>query len=230
MSELIQVILINLIVSLDNIGIIALASRHLEPKKANTARLVGVWLSLGLKLIFILLIGSLFSLEWLHIRLIGGAMLIYVIYGMFKGDSAPKKSKASSSFFKAMLIIILADISMSLDNVIAVLSIVADPAGNVNFQGLMMAFAGLIVSVPLLLIGSEAIIKLINKHKVLFAVATGYLGYIAAHMIFEDALFESLFNILQFPYAFQLSITAGVTVGVVCYLVYRGKTVGANAS
>jgi len=225
MSELFQVILINLIVSLDNIGIIALASRHLEPKKANTARLVGVWLSLALKLVFILLIGRLFTLEWLHIRLIGGAMLIYVIYGMFKGDSPSKEKKPSASFFKAMLIIVLADISMSLDNVIAVLSIVADPAGNITSQGLILAFIGLIVSVPLLLIGSEAIIKLINKHKIVFAIATGYLGYIAAHMIFEDSLFESLFTILHFPYAFQLSITAGVTVGGLCYLTYRKKEV-----
>jgi len=227
MSDLFQVILINLIVSLDNIGIIALASRHLDPKKANTARLVGVWLSLALKLVFILLIGRLFTLEWLHIRLIGGAMLIYVIYGMFKGndEGGHKKKPASTSFFRAMLIIILADISMSLDNVIAVLSIVSDAQGNITAHGLMLAFIGLIVSVPLLLIGSEVIIKLINKHKILFAIATGYLGYIAAHMIFEDALFESLFNILHFPYAFQLSITAGVTVGALCYLTYRNKTV-----
>ncbi|MCL2169463.1 MAG: YjbE family putative metal transport protein [Defluviitaleaceae bacterium] len=229
MSELLQVILINLIVSLDNIGIIALASRHLDPKKANTARLVGVWLSLGLKLVFIFLIGHIFAITWLHIRLIGGAMLIYVIYGMFKGnhDSAEEgKKRAGSTFFKAMLIIIIADISMSLDNVIAVLSIVADPVtGDVTAHGLILAFIGLIVSVPLLLIGSEAIIKLINKHKIVFAIATGYLGYIAAHMIFEDALFESLFTILHFPYAFQLSITIGVAVGVACYLTYRGKVV-----
>ena len=225
MSDLLQVILINLIVSLDNIGVIALASRHLDPKKANTARVVGIWLSLGLKLIFILLIGHLFTITWLHIRIIGGAMLIYVIYGMFKGSDHGGTKRRGNSFLAAMFIIVLADISMSLDNVIAVLSIVADDAGNITARGLTYAFIGLIVSVPVLLIGSEAIIKLINRYKVLFAVATGYLGYIAAHMIFEDSLFESLFTILQFPYAFQLSITIGVAVGVACWLVYRDKEV-----
>ncbi|MCL2234922.1 MAG: YjbE family putative metal transport protein [Defluviitaleaceae bacterium] len=226
MSELIQVILINLIVSLDNIGVIALASRHLDPKKANTARLLGVWLSLGLKLIFILLIGHLFTITWLHIRLIGGAMLIYVIIGMFRsGDDTPKKTQKSGGFWKAMLIIIAADISMSLDNVIAVLSIVADDAGNVSMQGMTMAFLGLIISVPVLLIGSEAIIKLINRYKALFAIATGYLGYIAANMIFEDHLLESFFNFLQFPFAPQLSMILGLAVAVACWLTYKNKPV-----
>ncbi|MCL2353399.1 MAG: YjbE family putative metal transport protein [Defluviitaleaceae bacterium] len=228
MWQLVQVILINLIVSLDNIGVIALASRHLDPKDANKARLIGVWLSLGLKLVFIFLIGFLFNIEWLHIRLIGGAMLIYVIFGMFKqGNDAEKKGKKTRTggFFKAMLIIIAADISMSLDNVIAVLSIVADDAGNVSAAGLSLAFLGLAVSVPLLLIGSEAIIKLINRYKVVFAIATGYLGYIAAHMIFEDSLFESLFNVWRFPFAFQLSIVIGVAVAAGCYMWYRKKEI-----
>ncbi|MCL2855753.1 MAG: YjbE family putative metal transport protein [Defluviitaleaceae bacterium] len=226
MSQLIQVILINLIVSLDNIGVIALASRHLDPKKANTARLLGIWLSLGLKLIFILLIGHLFTITWLHIRLIGGAMLIYVIVGMFRsGNETSDKPRKDGGFWKAMLIIVAADISMSLDNVIAVLSIVADDAGNVTARGLTMAFIGLIISVPVLLIGSEAIIKLINRYKILFALATGYLGYIAANMIFEDHLLESFFNFLQFPFAPQLSIVLGLAVTVACWLTYKNKTI-----
>ncbi|MDR2166492.1 MAG: hypothetical protein LBE35_01400 [Clostridiales bacterium] len=225
MSDLLQVILINLIVSLDNIGIIALASRHLEPKRANTARLVGVWLSLGLKLIFILLIGHLFTITWLHIRIIGGAMLVYVIVGMFRGGEGSAKKRAGGGFLKAMFIIILADISMSLDNVIAVLAIVADEAGNITARGLTMAFIGLIVSVPVLLIGSEAIIKLINRHKVLFALATGYLGYIAANMIFEDHLLESLFDFLRFPFAPQLAVFIGFAVGLACWLTFRKKEV-----
>jgi YjbE family integral membrane protein len=225
MSDLLQVILINLIVSLDNIGIIALASRHLEPSKANTARIVGVWLSLGLKLVFILLIGQLFTITWLHIRIIGGAMLVYVIIGMFRGHEGAAKKPRGNTFLKAMFIIILADISMSLDNVIAVLAIVADEAGNITTRGLMMAFIGLIVSVPVLLIGSEAIIKLINRHKVLFALATGYLGYIAANMIFEDHLMESLFDFLHFPFAPQLAVIIGFAVGVACWLTFRTKPV-----
>jgi len=225
MSQLIQVILINLIVSLDNVGVIALASRHLDAKQANTARLWGIWLSLGLKILFMLLIGFLFYITWLHIRLVGGAMLIYVIYGMFKGGEEGSKKTAKGGFWRAMFIIILADISMSLDNVIAVLSIVSDANGNISAQGLIVAFVGLALSVPVLLIGSEAIIKLINRHKIIFALCTGYLGYIAAHMIFEDSLLESLFTLWQFRFATHLAVAIGAATALACWLVYKDKSV-----
>jgi len=225
MSQLIQVILINLIVSLDNVGVIALASRHLDPKEANTARLWGIWLSLGLKIIFMILIGFLFNITWLHIRLIGGAMLIYVIYGMFKGSEGHSKKSHKGGFWRAMLIIIAADISMSLDNVIAVLAIVAEPSGSITAQGLIMAFVGIALSVPVLLIGSEVIIKLINRHKIIFAICTGYLGYIAANMIFEDHLLESLFTVWQFQFATHLAVAIGVATAIACWLVYKNKPV-----
>ena len=221
MSTLLQVILINLIVSFDNISVIALAARGLTSKKANTARLVGIWLSLVLKLVFTFMVGWLFTISWLHIRLIGGAMLIYVIVQMLRDTGAHKAIKSDDKFLKVIFIIIAADISMSLDNVIAVISIVADEAGNVTPHGLSMAFLGFAISVPILLIASEYIINLINRYAILFALAAGYLGYIAANMIFEDELLESLFQFIRFPFAPQLAVAVGVLVVYVSWIVVR---------
>ncbi|MCL2376375.1 MAG: hypothetical protein FWC76_03150 [Defluviitaleaceae bacterium] len=221
MSTLLQVILINLIVSFDNIGVIALAARNLEPKKANTARLVGIWLSLVLKLVFMFLVGWLFTLEWLHIRLIGGGMLVYVIISMLRDTGEKKSVKQGDSFLKVIFMIIVADISMSLDNVIAVISIVADDAGNISPHGLSMAFLGFAISVPILLIASERIIYLINRYAVLFALCAGYLAYIAANMIFEDQFMESLFHFIRFPFAPQLAIAIGIAVAYISWLVSR---------
>ena len=221
MSTLLQVILINLIVSFDNISVIALAARGLTPKKANTARLVGIWLSLALKLIFTFMVGWLFTITWLHIRLIGGAMLIYVIFQMLRDTGEHKAVKSDDKFIKVIFTIIVADISMSLDNVIAVISIVADEAGNVTPYGLSMAFLGFAISVPILLLASEYIINLINRHAILFALAAGYLGYIAANMIFEDQLLESLFHFMRFPFAPQLSVAIGIMVVYVSWLCVR---------
>ena len=221
MSILLQVVLINLIVSFDNISVIALAARGLTPKKANTARLVGIWLSLALKLVFTFMVGWLFTITWLHIRLIGGAMLIYVIVSMLRDTGEHKAVKSDDKFVKVIFTIIAADISMSLDNVIAVISIVADEAGNVTAHGLSMAFLGFAISVPILLIASEHIIKLINRYAALFALAAGYLGYIAANMIFEDALMESLFNLIRFPFVPQLAVAVGLLVTYLGWLAAR---------
>ena len=212
MSVLLQVILINLIVSFDNIGVIALAARGLSPAKANMARQVGIWLSLILKFIFMLFVGYLFTLTWLHIRIIGGFMLAYVIFGMLRDTNSQKHNLRGDKFIKVILTIAAADISMSLDNVIAVVSIVADESGNITAHGMSIAFLGLAVSVPLLLIASEHIINLMHRYTVLFALCAGYLGYIAANMIFEDPLAESMFAALNFPFTRQLSITAGIMV------------------
>lgn len=219
MSQLLQVILINLIVSFDNIGVIALAARGLSPKKANTARLVGIWLSLLLKFVFILIIGHLFNITWLHIRIIGGAMLIYVIVGMLRDNGKHEKIHQNDKLFKVIMTIIIADISMSLDNVIAVISIVADDAGNVSAYGLSIAFLGLAISVPVLLIASEYIIALINRYVILFALCAGYLAYIAANMIFEDEFMESLFAFLRFPFAPQLAVAIGVVVVFISWII-----------
>ena len=223
MSILLQVVLINLIVSFDNISVIALASRGLTPKKANTARLVGIWLSLVLKLIFTFIVGWLFTITWLHIRLIGGAMLIYVIAQMLRDTGEHKAVKSDSKFIKVIFTIIAADISMSLDNVIAVISIVADEAGNITPQGLSLAFLGFAISVPILLIASEYIINLINRYAALFALAAGYLGYIAANMIFEDELMESLFHFLRFPFIPQLSVAIGIMVVYLSWILCRPR-------
>ena len=226
MSTLFQVILINLIVSFDNIGVIALAARGLAPKKANLARQVGIWLSLVLKFIFILLVGYLFKLEWLHIRLIGGGMLIYVIIGMLRDYGAPHKQTAKSpSFLRVIMIIIAADISMSLDNVIAVISIVADASGNVAAQGMSIAFLGLAISVPLLLIASEHIIYLINRFILLFALCTGYLAYIAAAMIFSDALILRLFAAVAFTHTTHLAVALGLITTAISWRIARGYSV-----
>jgi len=231
MSTLLQVVLINLIVSFDNISVIALAARGLSPKKANTARLVGIWLSLVLKLIFTFMVGWLFTISWLHIRLIGGAMLIYVIIQMLRDTGSHKAFKGDDKFIKVIFTIIAADISMSLDNVIAVISIVADDAGNITAYGLSMAFLGFAISVPILLVASEYIIKLINRHALLFALAAGYLGYIAANMIFEDELLESLFHFIRFPFSPQLSVAIGIIVVYISWLtVRRNPNQGINQS
>jgi len=217
-------------VSFDNISVIALAARGLSPKKANTARLVGIWLSLALKLVFTFMVGWLFSITWLHIRLIGGAMLIYVIVQMLRdtNGNGQQAVKSDDKFLKVIFTIIAADISMSLDNVIAVISIVADDAGNITPYGLSMAFLGFAISVPILLIASEYIINLINRHVALFALAAGYLGYIAANMIFEDELMVSLFQFIRFPFVPQLSVAVGIVVVYVSWLVNRRASSSQN--
>ena len=140
---------------------------------------------------------------------------------MLRDTGSEKALNQGDNFWKVIFTIVVADISMSLDNVIAVISIVADESGNITPQGLSMAFLGFAISVPILLIASERIIYLINRYAVLFALCAGYLAYIAANMIFEDELLESLFHFARFPFAPQLAVVIGIVVVYISWLVSR---------
>ena len=209
MSALFQIILINLIMSFDNIGVIALATRGLAPKKADLARRLGIWLSLVLKFVFVIFVGYLFAVPWLHVRLIGGFMLIYVVYGMLR-DGAEKRMVAGKKFTRVILSIVAADISMSLDNVIAVLSVVTGEDELVTAAGFSLVFLGLAISVPILLWFSETFIRCIEKKAWLRCLCAGYLAYIAAQMIFEDDLVEGFLFFVRFPYPTLLAAILGI--------------------
>ncbi|MCL2415378.1 MAG: hypothetical protein FWD01_01070 [Defluviitaleaceae bacterium] len=227
MTTLLHIILINLIVSFDNVGVIALASRGLEPKKANLARQLGIWLSLALKFIFIIFVRFLFGIEWLHIRLIGGIMLIYVVYDMMGALKQDEKgNKSPKSFGYVIFSIIAADISMSLDNVIALLSIVSGENDEIGIYGLVLVCIGLAVSVPILLWFSETFIKIIENSALVRYLCAGYLSYIAMGMIFDDELAERFLLFINFPYPALLATLIGLFTVVLSWHMdenYKGR-------
>ncbi len=82
MNLIIQVLLINLVISCENVGVFALASNGLQPGMAKKVHRIGVGLSLVFKLIFIAIASILFAIPWLHIRIIGGVLLLYITFNM----------------------------------------------------------------------------------------------------------------------------------------------------
>ena len=219
---LFQIIIINLIVSFDNIGIIAIASRNLSPKKAHLARQLGIWLSLALKLLFTIIMGYIFDIPWLHIRLIGGIMLLYIVYSMIKENDKEKEiSKKTASFIFVIFSIIAADISMSLDNVVAVLALVVEEYGYIGSNGIWLSFLGFAISIPILLFFSEAVMHLITKSKLFSGICAGYLTFLACNMIFEDDLLVFVFRYIKFPYSTQVAIIFGIFIAF--YTIWDNK-------
>jgi YjbE family integral membrane protein len=211
MGLLFQVILINLLVSCDNVGVIAMATRGLPKASASLARKVGIALSVALKFVFLFAAGSLLGVSWLHIRILGGVMLIYATWSMLRetAHSGPKGKGSSSSFLFALLSIVAADISMSLDNVVAVLGIITSE-GSFGARELLIALAGIAACAPILVFFSEAIASLMEKRKELAYVCGGYLTYIAIMMIFEDETVRLFLKEINFVFTTPAAIIFGV--------------------
>lgn len=210
MLELIQIILLNLIVSFDNVGVIALATQKLSAKKARSAQRIGIGLSIVLKLLFILIVESLFSVHWLHIRIIGGLLLLYVTYTMMKphkseSDNVKITKYGDEKFILVIIYIIAADVGMSLDNVIAILSIVSENTGILSINDMIMIVFALVICIPVLLYFSETATIMMERYTILTHICAGYLVYIATKMIFEDEIFDMLSH-----YSVSISMLLGI--------------------
>ena len=123
-TGVLQITILDLTLSGDNIGIIALATKNLSPKYAKKASFIGISGAIGLRVLFACIITQIMNIQWLPIKLVGGLILVKITWDFIKPECKEEdcKIKKADKFWEAVAIIIIADISMSLDNVIAIAS------------------------------------------------------------------------------------------------------------
>jgi YjbE family integral membrane protein len=173
----VEIIAVNILLSGDNAVVIALACRNLTQRQRRLGIVWGVLGAIVLRIVLTFFAMSLLVYPWL--RLVGAALLIWIgIKLIAEDDGGEHKVKASDRLLTAVGTIIVADLVMSLDNVVAV---AAAAKGN----GPLIVF-GLVISIPIVIVGSQIIMRLIERFPVLVLAGGGLLGYIAGEMAVED--------------------------------------------
>jgi len=172
-----EIIVINILLSGDNAVVIALACRNL-PKKQ---RVMGIfWGVIGAVVLRIVL--TFFAVQLLqlpYLQLIGGALLVWIGIKLIAEDEGDgHEVQASDRLVSAVKTVIVADLVMSLDNVIGV-------AGAAKGSLVLLIF-GLVISIPLVVVGSQLIMKLLERYQWLVIAGGGLLGYIAGEIATED--------------------------------------------
>lgn len=177
-----QITLLDIVLSGDNIGVIALATRKLPDHLAKKASAVGVFGAVLLRIIFASLITYILMIEWLPIRLVGGIILIKITWNFIKPDTKEEDCniQPTNRFMGAIWSIILADVTMSLDNVLAI-------AGAAEGNILLIIF-GLLLNIPIIFFGSQYVAKLMNKHPIVPYIGGAVLAHTSLKMILEDKL------------------------------------------
>jgi len=176
-----EIILVNILLSGDNAVVIALACRNLSQRQRRYGIFWGVLGAIGLRILLTFFAMSLLVYPWL--RLVGAALLLWIgVKLVAEDDSGEHKVKASDRLLTAVGTIIVADLVMSLDNVVAV---AAAAKGN-----LPLLVFGLVISIPIVIVGSQIIMKLIERFPVLVLAGGGLLGYIAGEMAVEDPVVQ----------------------------------------
>jgi YjbE family integral membrane protein len=178
----VEIIFVNILLSGDNAVVIALACRNLAQRQRRLGIFWGVLGAIVLRIVLTFFAMSLLAYPWL--RLIGGALLLWIgVKLIAEDDGGDHKVKASDRLLTAVWTIIVADLIMSLDNVVGV---AAAAKGN----GLLIVF-GLVTSIPIVVVGSQIIMRLIARFPVLVFAGGGLLGYIAGEMVVEEPALQS---------------------------------------
>src|SRR5580698_9776171 len=202
-AAVLQIVFINMLLSGDNAVVIAMACRSLPQRERIWGMVIGAGVAVLLRLVFTGLVGRLMLLPYL--KLIGGVALIYVAAKLLVPERTDRsKVEAVAQLWRAVWIVVVADIVMSLDNVIAVAAIA---------QGSILLLAiGLVVSIPIILAGAAFIMVLIDRLPVLVWAGAGLLGWIAGEVISTDpAISRYVIGKFGEPFAKQVELAAAIS-------------------
>lgn len=171
-----NIILVNIVLSGDNAVVIAMAARTLPPRKQKQAVLFG---SIGAIVMRIVL--TVFALQLLtlpYLKLVGGILLFWIGLKLLIEEEEGGAVKEHATLWDAIRTILVADLVMSLDNV---LGVAAAAEGSVT-----LLVAGLAISIPLIVFGSSLILKLMERFRAIIVLGAALLGYLAGEMLFSD--------------------------------------------
>jgi YjbE family integral membrane protein len=201
-TQLLRIIWIDLLLAGDNAVVIALAVRTLPPRQQWWGRVWGTVGAVGLRLLFLFIITFLLGVPLL--KGIGGAILIWIAIKLLKPQESEGHGavKAGTTLMGAIWVIMVADVTMSLDNVLAV----AGAAGG-NFP---LVVFGILISLPLVVFGSGIIGALMARWAWIVWIGGGILGWVAGEMIVSDPIVHGWFG----PAADALHTALPLVLGV----------------
>lgn len=176
-----EIIVINVLLSGDNAVVIALACRNLPPAQRKWGVIWGAVGAIVLRIVLTYFAVTLLTLPYL--KIIGGALLLWIGVKLIAEEEedgeGEEKVAASDKLMAAVRTVIVADLVMSIDNV---LGVAAAAKGS-----LLLLVFGLVVSIPLVIAGSQIIMRLIERFPILILAGGGLLGWVAGEMIVEDS-------------------------------------------
>jgi len=182
--DVFKIIVIDILLSGDNAVVIALACRNLPAEQRKKGIMFGVAGAIGLRIVLTFFAVTLLSLPYL--KIIGAFLLFWIGVKLLlpEEEHDENKIKANTHLIGAIKTIIIADLVMSLDNVLGVAA-VAD--GNI----VLLVF-GLLVSIPLIALSSQLVLKLIDRFAFIVFAGGALLGYVAGEMLLSDTSITSL--------------------------------------
>lgn len=200
-----KIVLIDLALAGDNALVIALAVRTLPKRKQLLGRIWGTVGAVGLRIVFITIVSYLLGIPLLQV--VGGLLLIWIAIKLVRQseEAGDGSAKAGTTLLEAIWIIIVADVVMSLDNVIGV--------AGASEGDLRLAVFGISLSIPIVVWGSGVLATLMNRYQWIILIAGGILGEVAGKMILHDHFVVNQLGVA--PSLVEWGVRFGLAGGIV---------------
>jgi YjbE family integral membrane protein len=231
-----QIIGINIILSGDNAVVIALACRMLPPRQRFWGMILGAGVAVLLRVLFTLVVAQ--AMEYPYLKLVGGVLLLWVAVKLVVPEDAHGEGKieAAENLWRAVRIVAIADIVMSLDNVIAIAAAAEAAAARVDMAHALaiktiLIIFGLATSIPLIIAGSALLMALLDRYPVLVWAGAGLLGWVAGDIMIKDSALLNWFpaSVIHDLHLWAAAAGAAFVVGL-GYLILRKKRLMAEVS
>jgi YjbE family integral membrane protein len=215
---LVKIIWINIILSGDNAVVIALAARSLPPHQQTKAVLFGSGAAVVLRIVLTFVAAKLLALPYLQI--VGGLLLLWIgVQLLSDEDEDEGETKAYGSLMAAVRTILIADVVMSLDNVIAV---AAAAKGSDT-----LLILGLAISIPLVIFGSTLMIKLMERFPIIVVLGAGLIGWVGGETIVSDVALKDMLGAQPWLHYVGAAVGTAIVVGIGKALQSRGRITAA---
>ncbi len=180
------IIWVNIILSGDNAVVIALAARSLPVHQQRLAVIWGAAAAVVLRIVLTIVAVELLKLPYL--KLLGGVLLLWIAVKLLvPEDDGGDGIKSSSNLLAAIKTILIADLVMSLDNVIAVAAVAKG--------SIVLLVLGLLISIPLVVFGATMLMKLMESYPVIITVGAALIGYVSGEMLVTDPVVVEWFRV-----------------------------------
>jgi YjbE family integral membrane protein len=187
-SSVLAIILYDLVLSGDNAVVIGMAARRLPARSRRRAVVFGGAAAVGLRVLFTVIAALVLDPDrgLPVIGLVGGALLLWIAYRLIRPQDHEAEVSEADSLAQAIKTIVLADVVMSLDNILAV---GATAEGN-----LWLLLFGLALSIPILLLGSSLVAQMLERFPILVYIGAIILVHTAVEMMVEDEIVDTFYK------------------------------------
>ncbi len=182
---LLQIIGVNIVLSGDNAVVIALAARSLPPLQQKKAIFWGSGAAIVMRIVLTIFAVKLLTLPYL--KLVGAGLLIWIGIQLLLPDDGEENISSSDHLMTAIKTILLADLVMSLDNV---LGVAAAAKGSMP-----LLVIGLAISIPLVIFGAQMLLKIMERFPIIITIGGGLLGWVAGEMAVGDPSIKEWINV-----------------------------------